>query len=62
MSEKEKIESLRSRAEAFKLMTSSIYGTPDINVQWAMKNIMGFDSKNEIRKFKIDRIYGKDNT
>lgn len=60
MSEKLKIEKLKSRMESFKALTSSEYGL--ISKKWAMKNILGIDSRNEARKFKIDSIYGEDNT
>jgi len=55
MSEQLKIEQLKAKIELVKCLNT---GGSFVSPSWAMKNIFGFDSKNEIRKFKIDRIYG----
>lgn len=53
-----KIEALKSRIDLANIMSSSGF----VSTDWVMKNVLGFNTKSEIRKFKIDRIYGKDNT
>ncbi len=59
MSEQLKLEQLKARMEVAKIMTSSTYGSPSVSADWVMKNILGISNKGEIRKIKIDRIYGR---
>ena len=55
MSEQLKLEKLKARMEVYKAISCG----GSVSKEWAMKNIFGFDSKNDVRKFKIDRIYGR---
>jgi hypothetical protein len=51
--EKEKTELMKTKIELMRTMM--INGQVDVN--WAIKNILGFDKKSEYRKHKIDNIF-----
>lgn len=51
--EKEKAELMKTKIELMRTMM--INGQVDVN--WAIKNILGFDKKSEYRKQKIDNIF-----
>lgn len=50
---KEKAELMKTKIELMR--TTMINGQVDVN--WAIKNILGFDKKAEYRKYKIDNIF-----
>lgn len=53
--EKEKSEMMQHRVEIMRQML--INGHVDVN--WAIKNILGFDKKSEYRKLKISRVFNE---
>jgi len=51
--EEAKLKMMKDRVDIMK--TLMIHGY--VNVNWAVKNILGFSKKSEHRKWKIDRIF-----
>ena len=49
----EKLEIMRNRINIAQNMIIDGY----VNINWAIKNILGFDKKSEYRMFKIKRIF-----
>lgn len=49
----EKLEIMRNRINIAQNMIIDGY----IDINWAIKNILGFDKKSEYRMFKIKRIF-----
>ena len=53
--EESRLKMMKERIDIMKALM--IHGYVDVN--WAIKNILGFSKKSEHRKWKIDRIFSE---